>query len=89
MLTLRVRYRLALATCFLAGSLATAQAPARTETASLCPPCLHDEVLKGLPLNIEAVIAVNGGAKQRSSAAGRALTQMIQSSGAMAETVYR
>lgn len=87
MLTLRVRYRLALATCLVAGSLAAAQSPTRPESGSLCPPCLHDEVLKGLPLNIEAVVAVNGGAKQRSSAAGRALTQMIQSSGAMAETV--
>lgn len=84
---MRVGYRLGLAACLIAGGVAHAQPVPQPEPASLCPPCLHDEILKGLPLNIEAVVAVNGGARQRTSAAGRAFTGMLENSSALAETV--
>ncbi len=66
------------------------QAPGAGKAAdpgALCPPCLHDQVLQGLPASVEAIAAINNGAKQRSSPAGRALIKAVQWSGAWAETI--
>lgn len=57
------------------------------DPAALCPPCLHDQVLRGLPASVDAIVAINNAARQRSSPAGRALSEMVTSMSEWRETI--
>jgi len=80
-----VRFKhVAVALAMWVAGVAVAQEP--LQPGALCPPCLHDQVLSSLPASVELVVAVNNGARQRATPAGKSFVGMMAESAVWSET---